>query len=534
MRSLIMPDPRIDSIAFFVLLGVGILCLIAFATYLLYVAAVWMIYKEFGKKSKLFMLLALCLIVAPPAYLCGKYALSQLQKKRNLERIAKIRKESELNTRQACSLEHKLTVYRKIPKESGILFSIPKGGRTTINWEDHRYGYVSDDLKQYAKPSFLEWQTQQGEYKRRVYKDGAILSEITQSKDILRIEETLSQYHFVAEDITTAIDKKKRIQRLQMTLSNRKSGELMASYISFYSEKSSRSYFEDGCLKVNHSDREARNPFRYFFAQALDENQIQPLPNAEKNPDAVYQFMGYEDVWAFHDDLAVVQRGEKKGFINRQGEIVIPIAFQDVTSFREKRALFREGEHWGIINEQGKVIVPATYDAIRPFDNGLAYAKKQDQWGLINHAGQLVLPTEYQEIEAFKAGFAKVSINRSHGMVNSQGKLILPAIYDAVYDMKYGLIRVRKDQKKGAANGNGDFVIPIKFEGIDMIDVHFTKVKYESYWGVLNTETGEEIVPIVYDTIRFFKDKPNVIEAHENGEKLLFNIEAGIPVLISP
>lgn len=516
-----MPDPRIDSIIFFIFLGIGIIYLI----YILFIGAIFFSLKSSGEQSQGIKVGSMLLLMALPFLVFSCWVSKERAERREENRrFREERKEYELNAKKACELEHKIHVYKTLPKEAGIFLSVPES-RFESGWTIHRY--PMEQIEKYAHTAFVEWQDEKGKYKRYFNRNSATVVAINLAEKEFTPDEKLAQYHFAIEDTTTAEDKKKRMRRLSMTLKNLKSNEVIADYVSFFTN-SQRIYYRRGCLSWKHTD-ENSDPFKYFFNQVLDDTEVQIIPNIEKNTNPSYK--GFDSVWLFHEDLAVVEKGNKKGFINRQGEIVIPITFQDVTSFKEGRAMFREGQSWGVINQQGEIIVPATYEAIRPFSDGFAQVRDKGHWGLINQSGELILPTKYKEIHPFKNGFAEIETYRD-GMINSQGKLILPTIYQAVYEMNHGLIKVSKDQKMGAVNANGDFVIPMAFEQIDIIDTHFTKVKNTEYWGVLNTQTGKEIIPMNYEEIYFLKDKPNIIETRRGGEKQLFRIEMDTPIPI--
>ena len=41
------------------------------------------------------------------------------------------------------------------------------------------------------------------------------------------------------------------------------------------------------------------------------------------------------------------------------------------------------GEKWGYINEYGEVIIPANFDATKPFSEGMALINIGKKWGYI-------------------------------------------------------------------------------------------------------------------------------------------------------
>ena len=54
---------------------------------------------------------------------------------------------------------------------------------------------------------------------------------------------------------------------------------------------------------------------------------------------------------------------------------------------------YRKGDKWGYIDKKGKIVIPIQYDDAWPFsDNGLARVKVNGKWGYIDKKG-----TQYWE-----------------------------------------------------------------------------------------------------------------------------------------
>lgn len=89
----------------------------------------------------------------------------------------------------------------------------------------------------------------------------------------------------------------------------------------------------------------------------------------------------YDEVFNFHDDLCCVQKGEKFGFVNRQGEEVIPLVYDCATSFSEGLACVYKGETCGYINKQNETVIEFKFDAGTPVIGGECRVKKAGKWG---------------------------------------------------------------------------------------------------------------------------------------------------------
>ena len=176
----------------------------------------------------------------------------------------------------------------------------------------------------------------------------------------------------------------------------------------------------------------------------------------------------------FSDGLCSVYDAthEKVGFINKKGEIVIPITFdamdgnigwghyfkdgyidvwmhinnkeygtligkdgkplpgftwdyERVYRFSENKAIFRNNGKYGFFNRNGKVVVPAKYDFVTDFHNGYASVQMNvdgtSKWGCINHDGVEVIPCMYESEIIFENGIALVSLDGEIGLIDVYG-----------------------------------------------------------------------------------------------------------------
>ena len=95
----------------------------------------------------------------------------------------------------------------------------------------------------------------------------------------------------------------------------------------------------------------------------------------------------------FSEGLAAVRIGDKWGFIDKQGTIVIKNPqFSRAYSFREGLAPVRIGDDkagkWGFIDKQGTIVINPQFSSALSFQEGLAIVRigddKTGKWGFIN------------------------------------------------------------------------------------------------------------------------------------------------------
>ena len=64
--------------------------------------------------------------------------------------------------------------------------------------------------------------------------------------------------------------------------------------------------------------------------------------------------MQYDFVKSFNKGLAAVEKNEKWGFVNKSGDIVIPLQYNYATEYNEGLALVKKDDKWGYINVMTK------------------------------------------------------------------------------------------------------------------------------------------------------------------------------------
>ena len=121
----------------------------------------------------------------------------------------------------------------------------------------------------------------------------------------------------------------------------------------------------------------------------------------EITPDLIKALETYEELKPFNEGYAAVCRGEKWGFINTEGEEVIPCSFDHVDIFNDGFAAVCKDEKWGFIDTKGNVVIPMKYDSSpTPFSEGLAGFKDPDKekWGWIDKKGNEIIPATIDAI----------------------------------------------------------------------------------------------------------------------------------------
>ena len=139
----------------------------------------------------------------------------------------------------------------------------------------------------------------------------------------------------------------------------------------------------------------------------------------------------------WHDDcicngLIKVRLDGKYGFINKDGEEIIPCKYEDADAFSDGLAKVKSAEGWGFVNENGEEIIPCKYEDADVFFDGLARVQSNEGWGwgFVNKDGEEIIPCKYKYADAFSYGLARVQSKEGWGFVNKDGEEIISCKYE--------------------------------------------------------------------------------------------------------
>jgi hypothetical protein len=206
-----------------------------------------------------------------------------------------------------------------------------------------------------------------------------------------------------------------------------------------------------------------------------------------------------------------VERGDKWGYIDRTGRLVIPFQFDYASAFSEGLAAVTIKEKTGYIDTAGKLTIPAKFDAGFSFAEGLAVviiaheeAKKPFwEYGYIDNSGKMVIPLRkaespkwlgfYAKTLTFSEGLAGAQLGSPKkgkmGYIDKTGRQVIPPKYDHVESFSEGLAVVAIGEKYGYINRSGKMVIPPRFrvaepfsEGLAPVRIDAT----ENKWGYVD------------------------------------------------
>lgn len=145
--------------------------------------------------------------------------------------------------------------------------------------------------------------------------------------------------------------------------------------------------------------------------------------------------------------LACVEQGNLCGFINQEGQEVIPLKYHAMYGYWQGLFAVETAQGVGVINAHGETVIPFEYQYIQLQTNGLIMAVKEKKVGFIDRNNQVVIPFKYQKIGGFEFGVCPVMLAGKCNCIDSTGKLLLDHWYKDVLLLDNGSFLLQDGSK---------------------------------------------------------------------------------------
>ncbi len=189
------------------------------------------------------------------------------------------------------------------------------------------------------------------------------------------------------------------------------------------------------------------------------------------------------------------------GFIDREGNIIVPMYFLYVRAYSEGVAAVKSGAKWGYMDKTGKMVIEPRFYEAESFGEGLAPVNDLGRWGFINKEGEFVIRPQFLRVHGFFEGLAAVQTDKGKwGYINKKGELVIKANYDSARDFSDGLAIVGYgrpntfDMKWQCINKTGK-AITGKYQAMASFKDGLAEVKVGKKWGYINKEDKIVIEP---------------------------------------
>ena len=258
----------------------------------------------------------------------------------------------------------------------------------------------------------------------------------------------------------------------------------------YYHDSNIGAYDIEGNLII-HYQYDNIEPFQEGFAVYNQDGQYGYL---NKQGEIAFDAK-FEDAKSFSEGLAVVRLDGKECVINQKGEVVISGNFESIGNWDGDfscglAAVTKKGDdenNTGFINKNGELVIPYQFESVYAFKKGYSVVRKNALQGLIDTEGEFILPCEYNSIQVQNDDVIIVEKGEyywedNEGIYNNLAEKILPLEYK-ISDFNNGLAPIGKDGKFGYINEKAEIVIPIKYDSVDDFLYDWAKVSLDGKTG---------------------------------------------------
>ena len=177
--------------------------------------------------------------------------------------------------------------------------------------------------------------------------------------------------------------------------------------------------------------------------------------------------------------LLRIEEAGKYGYINMDGEIMIPPKYVSANHFSEGLAAVRLTDKFGFIDSTGQWKIPPIYDLAGSFHKGQAKVWLGETEQLISPTGVSIPIPKYKGSISVPDDFTVLeSSDKRFGLIDQNGKIILDTVYEQILwneDSCFTLLKMKQIDgadllERGLADYNGVLKIPFgKYENIRAI-----------------------------------------------------------------
>lgn len=214
--------------------------------------------------------------------------------------------------------------------------------------------------------------------------------------------------------------------------------------------------------------------------------------------------------------LHVICRNGKYGFVNHEGEIVIPCKWTKVGEFHDGLAVVDDSSgKYGYLNMDGDRIIPCRWDGVESFKDGMAVVKvKSGAWdyksGVIDKDNNLLIPTLYDSLEYIGEGlFKHYQSENKYGLINSENESISVPHWYSIGRFSDGLCPVQdrnEEHRYGYIDKSGELVINYWWTDANNFSEGLAVVMdKDGKYGVIDIQ-GNVIIPCYHERLQDFHE----------------------------
>ena len=219
----------------------------------------------------------------------------------------------------------------------------------------------------------------------------------------------------------------------------------------------------------------------------------------------------YDNAHVFTYGLAYVGLGERKFFIDPSGEKVLDVSeYALVSSFEngfsvvtriyseEIEGGFRQTFLQGLIDKSGNEVLPCEYNQAGSFENGIIWGARDGKYLLFDNSGARITQYEYEYIAYAGEDMIIAQINGKTGYIDKNGMVVIPFIYEWAGRFSDGIAVVGYEGLSTYINTAGERITDLMFESAEDFSEERGLVMMGGLYGFIDTK-GNLVIPCIYD-----------------------------------
>jgi hypothetical protein len=203
----------------------------------------------------------------------------------------------------------------------------------------------------------------------------------------------------------------------------------------------------------------------------------------------------FEEAFPFVDGLAQVKSDQGVGFIDLNGQVVVPLEFDSalLRFSRDRTVAVDDGKAW-LIDTTGRRVAdlgPWEWPGLRSeedfadltryvglddfFADGLIPWRRGDHWGYVDRDGQWVIGPRFESAQLFHGGFASVTSSGRGQLIDTRGRVVRDVGARWIAPPDHGMTRVGSEMRWGYLTAGGDWpdVLPFATLRVDFAGTRF-------------------------------------------------------------
>lgn len=227
----------------------------------------------------------------------------------------------------------------------------------------------------------------------------------------------------------------------------------------------------------------------------------------------------YQVARNFAEDLSAARNGKQWYFIDRNGKEAFQVPDCDtIGNFQNGFARIEKDKKAGYIDKSGQIVVPMIYSQVGPFIDGRAIIAKGDlsalqrggsvTLGFVDKTGKEIYTIEGQDIQYPSGGLSAYATGNKYGYLDLTGKNVIPCEFDYAENFLGKAAIVYAQGKGGIIDPSGKYIVEPNYDYLSFVSSRFIAVFTGSFneagqpavgkYGVIDN-TGKPVLPQQYD-----------------------------------